>query len=93
MSEWRPFSEIPEWDHRPGRQFVRLEGYTAHSDLKWRRLITGDARLDRGGPFGYAQEDIERLMRIGDMEVLEAVTHWMPYSLPDIPPPQNAQEG
>ena len=75
--EWRPASELPEADRRPGRQFVFLEGVCEHSGGLWGREYIGDAYVGDGQQ-GYRQEDIDRLLKAGDMDFGE-VKFWAPY--------------
>lgn len=91
--DWKPVAELPDWDHRPTRQFVHVEGWRAHSGVTWRRQYAGDALIDKDGPQGYRREDIERLMRDGDMDDGE-VTFWAPYAVtwPADPRPQQKME-
>lgn len=78
--DWKPISELPDWEHRPSRQFVHIEGWEAHSGPRWRRQIIGDAYIDRtpDGLMGYRRADIERLLRDGHMDAGE-VSHWVPF--------------
>lgn len=75
--DWKPYDQDLPFDKRPGRQFVHIDGFCEHSGVKWRRRIIGIAYLNNGGPQGYRREDIERLMREGDMEE-GRVTFWAP---------------
>lgn len=87
--EWKSVSEMPEWDQRPGRQFIRLEGSRYHSDGHWHRVWAGEAFIrksdDDDAILGYRAADIKRLCADGDMDVSSAVvTHWMPAIFPGI---------
>lgn len=87
---WTPISERPEFDKRPMRQFVRIEGSRYHSGCEWHRVWCGDAFIrhddDPDGIQGYRKADILRLCADGDMdpETVE-VTHWMPAIYPPLP--------
>jgi len=88
--DWKPVSELPEWDHQPGRQFIRLEGARFHSDMSWGRIHCGLAYIRKPGTegemLGYRVQDIIQLCADGDMDIRSAeVTHWAPatFSAPD----------
>ena len=83
MSEWRKITDMPDWNDRPIYQFIRLEGECRHSGERWLRIKVGTATIERDGPFGYRESDIDRLCRDGDMDRETAVvTHWMPAIFP-----------
>lgn len=90
MSEWKPVSERPEWDHQPCRQFIHIEGYCEHSGVKWHRAICGTAFIRKPGAddeiLQYRMVDIMQLCKDGDIEPHSAcVTHWMPAIFPAFP--------
>lgn len=82
--QWRPASELPDVMRRPGRCFVRVEGWRFHSGEKWARVYCGSARTSSETPWGFCAEDIQRLMSDGDMTGIDAITHWMPAKFPEI---------
>lgn len=85
---WRPMSEQPPDMERPGRQFIRIEGWAEHSGVMWHRTYCGIARsINHDHPksmHGFYREDIERLMKEGDMIGFDEVTHWMPVVFPTV---------
>ena len=74
----RPIEELPDWDHRPIRQFIRVEGAKEHSGESWHRVWFDVAYIERDAPFGYRQSDMERARKDGGMDYIERVTHWAP---------------
>jgi len=89
--DWKPASELPAWDHQPGRQFIRLEGSREHSGGRWHRIYVGLAFIRKPGEpdeiKGYRSKDILQLCEEGDMDLWSAeVTHWAPaaFSAPNI---------
>lgn len=91
---WLPMSALPDWDSRPPRHLIVLEGVKEHSGMSWRRPYAGEARISKNEPWGYRHEDIARLKRDGDMDYVERVLCWMPLRMPDIPdsePPARPQ--
>lgn len=81
-ANWKPTSELPPWDQRPGRHFIRVEGWKQHSGSCWHRLHFDVAWIRRDdlpdSVLGYRREDMDRIMRDGDMDGIDAVTHWAP---------------
>ena len=87
--KWLPIEQQAAWDHRPGRQFIRIEGSSDHSGHSWVRVFCGEAFIRKPGAedemYGYRKSDIERLCKDGDMDLWSArVTHWMPFCLPPV---------
>lgn len=86
---WLTSAELPPFDERPGRHFVRVEGWKEHSGTLWPRVWFDVAFIRRedqpDGVRGYRRSDMDRIMRDGDMDVIEAVTHWAPasFAFPD----------
>lgn len=78
--DWKRMIEAPEWDQRPGRQFILLEGTRSHSGEQWPRRHVCVAYLDKEGPDGFRLNDIQRGLKDGDMDV-GVVTHWAPYQM------------
>lgn len=86
--EWKVFDPEWDWDHRPGRMLILVEGWKSHSGAMWNRVWCDIAQIDPAGPHGFRREDIERIRRDGDMDGTERVLAWM--SLRDLPPfPRN----
>jgi len=87
---WLPMSEQPEFMHRPHRQFIRVEGWSNHTGdwIVWHRTYCGVAFIRPDGHpeelHGYRREDIERIMKEGDMDGVDEVTHWMPAIFPTV---------
>lgn len=81
---WRT-DELP-FDQRPGRQFILVEGFKEHSGRLWNRVWADVAFIRRGDQpdslLGYRLEDMERIRRDGDMDVIEKVLGWLPASFP-----------
>lgn len=85
---WLPISERPEFMHCPARQFIRVEGWRTHSGNTWMRTYHGVAFARPEGALdemhGYRREDIERIMKEGDMDGVDEITHWMPARFPTV---------
>lgn len=79
--KWR--TDLPPWDERPSRQFIRVEGCNTHSGATWRREWWDIARISPEGHQGYRTSDMERIARDGDMDFdTMQVVGWMPAALP-----------
>lgn len=85
--EWKSSDELPDWDHRPIRHFIRAQGYKEHSGMQWGRVWFDVAYIDKKGHLGYRESDIARVMKDGDMDFVEEITHWRPamFDFPHIP--------
>ena len=83
MSEWRPWHEFEAMppDQRPGRIFVLVEGWKAHSGVMWDRRYADLAWTHPKQPFLLRQEDRDRIVRDGGMDGIEAVLMWHPASI------------
>jgi hypothetical protein len=82
---WLPFDALPPDGERPGRIFVRVEGWRRHSDITWYREHCGMARTQNGaGLDAIMDEDRSRIMRDGDMDGIDRITHWMPARFPGV---------
>ena|ERR1700687_3546877 len=87
---WQPISERPDFMEQPGRQFIRVEGWSNHTggNITWHRTWSGIAWIrPQGHPeemHGYRREDIRRIMKEGDMDGIDEVTHWMPVRFPTV---------
>lgn len=83
--QWR--TDVLPFDQRPGRQFILVEGFKAHSGVLWNRVWADVAyirREDRPDSFlGYRREDMDRIRRDGDMDGVEKILGWLPASFPD----------
>jgi hypothetical protein len=81
---WR--TDILPFDRRPSRQFILVEGFKEHSGGLWRRLWADVAFIRRDDQpdslLEYRREDIERIMRDGDMDCAEAIVGWLPAVFP-----------
>jgi hypothetical protein len=81
---WLTSAELPPFDKRPARHFIRVEGWKEHSDGLWHRVWFDVAFICRedqpDSMLGYRRSDMERIMRDGDMDCIEVVTHWAPAS-------------
>jgi hypothetical protein len=81
---WRPFEELPEPGNRPGRMFVRVEGWKTHSGATWYRMHCDLVCSRIGNRWCIRQEDIDRIMRDGDMDGIDRITHWMVAQFPAV---------
>lgn len=89
--EWKPVCDRPEIEKQPGRQFIRLEGSSEHSGVRWARVYCGIAYTRPLGAedemLQYRKSDILQMCKEGDMDEWSAVvTHWMPAKFPPIEP-------
>lgn len=84
IMEWRPGTELPEVSNRPGRCFVRVQGWQAHSGTTWVRFHCDLVYTSDDNKWGFRQEDIDRIMHDGDMDAIDAITHWMPVTWPNV---------
>lgn len=84
---WRPIAELPAFDDQPCRQFIIVEGWSMHDGRphKWARRWADTAYIDKNTRWGYRQSDIDRIMKDGDMDGVDAITHWMPAQFPLFP--------
>lgn len=64
LTQWQP---IDAGSNQRGHQLVRIVGWREHSGIQWAREVAGDARCGVGQQ-GFNQGDIDRLLRIGDMD-------------------------
>lgn len=81
---WQAADTLPELDKRPGRCFIRVEGYQEHSGVCWKRDHCDLVHTSSETGWGFRQADMDRIMRDGDMVVIERVSHWMPAKFPEI---------
>lgn len=85
MTAWRT-DELP-FEKRPSRQFILVEGWKEHSGQLWNRLYADVAFIRRDDQpdslLGYRREDIERILRDGDMDGIQKVLGWLPASFPN----------
>ena len=88
--EWRRIEDQPEYDDRPHRQFILVEGWADHGGARWRRAHWGIATIRRDDQpdclMGYRREDVERVAEQGGMTGVEHVAYWMPAKCPPFPP-------
>lgn len=83
---WRPFEELPPDGERPGRIFVRVEGWRSHSGVTWHRVYCHIARTQNGaGLDAIMGDDRARIMVDGDMDGIDRITHWAAAQFPPIP--------
>lgn len=81
---WR--TDVLPFEDRPTRQFVLVEGFCEHGGRLWNRTwcdlatIRPDDHPD--SVLGYRREDMERIMRDGDIDCIESVLGWLPASFP-----------
>ena len=83
--EWMLGETLPEVMSRPGRCFIRIEGAKEHSGARWHRTWTDLVNTSSETHWGFRHADMARIMRDGDMDYIERITHWMPAALPPIP--------
>jgi hypothetical protein len=82
--EWQPVETLPDTMNRPGRCFIRVEGYQEHSGVCWARVWCDLVHTNSETGWGFRRADMDRIMRDGDMIVLERITHWMPAAFPQV---------
>jgi|GEM_PF-2101000 len=87
MPQWLNAKSLPEFNDRPQRLFVCLDGTRYRNGIYWKRRHTGEAWVNKNGFLGLDQDDFHRLCENGDMDPESAVlTYWMPYSSLPNPP-------
>lgn len=85
---WIPMTYPVDGEHRAPRQFIRVEGWSNHTggNITWHRLWCGIAWTrpigERDELHGYRRQDIEQIMKEGDMDGIDRITHWMPVVWP-----------
>lgn len=89
MTEWLRIEDQPDYDHRPHRQFILVEGWAEHSGVKWARAYWGIAAICRDDQpecfMGYRREDVERIMQQHGMSGVDRIAYWMPAKCPPFP--------
>ena len=84
--EWQSTATLPvdfgEW---PSRQFILVQGWKAHSGIIWKRSHWDVSFVRSTDPHHYRAEDMERIRRDGDMDGIDAVTHWAPARVANFP--------
>jgi len=73
---WKPIADLPEWNQRHSRMFIRVTGWKEHHGSMWGRSGFGIAWINKDGRFGFRDSDIELLRKDFDMDAVDAVTHW-----------------
>ncbi len=86
---WQKIEDQPEYERRPHRQFIIVEGWKAHSGVTWARAAWGIASIRREDDpecmMGYYRVDVERIRRDGDMDGVNCIRFWMPAILVPFP--------
>lgn len=85
--DWAPYDPDLPFDKRPMRQLIHIEGTTNHTGVNWRRQFIGIAHIDKNGPQGYREDEINQFLKEGDMDY-GVVTFWAPAIFtwpPDLP--------
>jgi hypothetical protein len=82
--EWQSVETLPDVMNRPGRCFIRVEGYKAHSGQNWARVWCDLVHTSSETLWDFRKSDIERIRRDGDFDVIERITHWMPAAFPPV---------
>ena len=87
---WQRIEDQPDFENRPHRQFILVEGWQAHSGVTWARAHWGIARICREDQpdylMGYQRADVERIMREDAMDGVDRIDYWMPAKCPPFPP-------
>jgi hypothetical protein len=82
---WLPFDSLPPDGERPGRIFVRVEGWRTHHGSTWYRAYCHIARTQNGaGLDAIMDKDRSRIMRDGDMDGIDRITHWCAARFPAV---------
>lgn len=86
LSQWLPGETLPSPERRPGRCFIRVEGWSAHDGgpHTWERVHCGMASTSSETHWGFRKSDIYKIMKDGDMDGIDAITHWMPATFPPL---------
>lgn len=74
--KWFPVDKISDNELRPSRQFIRVEGWKEHSGASFSRSYCGDAYVSLNHHLGYREEDLKKIMKDGDLDGIDKVTHW-----------------
>ena len=82
--EWQPGDSLPPTMERPGRCFIRVEGFKEHSGVTWHRVWCDLVHTNSETGWGFRQSDMNRIFRDGDMDVITKITHWMPAKFPGV---------
>jgi hypothetical protein len=81
--EWQAADTLPDVMSRPGRCFIRVEGWKRHSDAVWHRVWCDLVNTSSETLWGFRWADMDRIQRDGDMDYIESITHWAPAAFPD----------
>lgn len=82
--EWQAGNTLPDVMERPGRCFIRIEGAKQHSGALWHRSWTDLVHTTSETHWGFRRADMERMIKDGDMDYIERITHWMPAAFPSV---------
>lgn len=80
--QWMPGDTLPDTMSRPGRCFIRVEGWKEHSGVTWARVWCDLVHTNNETHWGFRAADIDRMCRDGDMDGIERITHWAPGTFP-----------
>ena len=86
-SGWQPIDTLPEMEKRPGRMIIRVEGWKTHDwgTIMFARVYYDTAGISNETHWGFRQSDLDRIMKDGDMDGIDAITDWHP-----LPPPKES---
>lgn len=82
--EWQPSDTLPDLMERPGRCFIRVEGWAEHSGVMWHRVWCDLVHTSSETHWGFRRSDMDRIKRDGDMVGIDRITHWMPAAFPAV---------
>lgn len=78
-SPWRPYADLEAaGDNRPGRIFVRVEGWKEHSGAVWKREHADLVWTRPDEPFFIDPEGLKRILKDGGMDGIDRITGWCP---------------
>jgi hypothetical protein len=87
--EWLPIEKLPQFDYRPFRHIILVEGIAEHSGSTWFRRGHGVADIRKENSpdhyMGYNRNDILKIMKENDIDVITKITHWMPFKITHYP--------
>ena len=82
--EWQTAETLPDVMSRPGRCIIRVEGWRHHDGATWSRQWIDIVHTSSETRWGFRQRDITRIEHDGDMDGIDAITHWMPATFPAV---------
>ena len=78
-SGWQPIETLPDMEHRPGRMLIRATGWKSDSGagITFAREWIDAVCTSNVTHLGIRYADIVKIMKDGDMDGIDAITHWM----------------